>query len=74
MDNLIERLQNFTLNRKILSVDTSDRNILKYNNSSIFEIDCPTVYTNIESIRLLNITLPNYLIKESKLKMTFIFY
>lgn len=61
MQNLIERMQNFTLNRKVLSVDSNDRNINKYPNPSLFEIDCPNVYTNIESIRLLNITFPNKL-------------
>ena len=61
MQNLIERMQNFTLNRKVLSIDSNDRNINKFPNSSLFEIDCPNVYTNIESIRLLNITFPNKL-------------
>ena len=61
MQNLIERMQNFTLNRKILSVDSNDRNINKHPNPSFFEIDCPNVYSNIESIRLLNITFPNKL-------------
>ena len=56
---LIERLQNFTLDRKILSIDTNDRDIKKWPNPAEFEVSCPQVYSNIESIRLLNIQCPN---------------
>ena len=56
---LIERKQNFTLNRKILSVDTNDRDINKWPNPCEFEVSCPQSYNNIESIRLLNIQTPN---------------
>lgn len=56
---LIERKQNFTLDRKILSVDTNDRDIDKWPNPCEFEVSCPQSYNNIESIRLLNIQTPN---------------
>ncbi len=56
---LIERKQNFTLDRKILSVDTNDRDIDKWPNPCDFEVSCPQSYNNIESIRLLNIQTPN---------------
>ena len=56
---LIERLQNFTLDRKILSVDSNDRNILKWPSSSEFEVSCPQNYTNVESIRLVTLQCPN---------------
>ena len=56
---LIERKQNFTLDRKILSVDTNDRDITKWPNPCEFEVSCPQNYNNIESIRLLNIQTPN---------------
>ena len=56
---LIERKQNFTLDRKILSVDTNDRDINKWPNPCEFEVSCPQSYNNIESIRLLNIQTPN---------------
>ena len=56
---LIERLQNFTLDRKILSVDSNDRNILKWPSSSEFEVSCPQNYTNVESLRLVTIQCSN---------------
>ena len=60
MNNLlIERLQNFTLDRKIFSVDSDDRDITRHPNPSCFEISCPQDYTNIESIRLVNIQTIN---------------
>ena len=58
-DFLIERLQNFTLDRKVLSVNTNDRDITKFPNPSEFEIICPQIYSNVESVRLLNIQLPD---------------
>jgi len=57
--NLIDRVQNYTLDRKILSIDTDDRDISKYPNPSEFEISCPQIYTNVESIRILNINFTN---------------
>ena len=58
---LIDRLQNFTLNRKIISIESDDRDIIKYPNANEFEVTCPQVYSNVESIRLLNIQIPNKL-------------
>ena len=61
MDELIDRLQNYTLDRKILSVDTNDRDINKWPNPAEFEITTPQNYTNVESIRLVNIQSTNKL-------------
>lgn len=58
---LIEKPQNYTLDRKILSIDSDDRDIQKYPNINTFEISCPQDYTNIESIRLVSIKIPNNL-------------
>ena len=58
---LIERLQNFTLDRKVLSVDTNDRDILRWPNANEFEVSLPQTYCNVESIRLLNVQIPNKL-------------
>lgn len=57
---LIERSQNFILDRKILFIDSNDRDVSKWPNSNEFEVDCPQPYTNVESIRILNIQVPNY--------------
>tara|TARA_Y100000389_G_scaffold182124_2_gene198460 strand:+ start:33 stop:983 length:951 start_codon:yes stop_codon:yes gene_type:complete len=59
--NLINRLQNYTLNRKIISIESDDREISKWPNSNEFEVAFPQIYNNIESIRLLNINIPNKL-------------
>lgn len=56
---LIDRLQNFTLDRKILSIDSNDRDINKWPNPYEFEVSCPQNYTNVESIRLISIQTPN---------------
>lgn len=58
---LIERLQNFTLDRKILSIDTNDRDKSRWPYANEFEVSLPQTYTNVESIRLLNIQIPNKL-------------
>lgn len=55
---LINKLQNYTLDTKVLSVDSNDRDKNKFPNPSEFEISCPQDYCNVESIRLLNIKLP----------------
>ena len=59
MNHLIDRLQNFTLDRKILSVDSNDRDIKRWPNPADFEVTTPQNYTNIESIRLINIQSSN---------------
>ena len=56
---LIDRLQNFTLDRKLLSIDSNDRDINKWPNPYEFEVSCPQSYTNVESIRLISIQTPN---------------
>ena len=58
---LIERIQNYTLDRKVLSIDSNDRDKSRWPNSNEFEISTPQVYNNIESIRLLSIQIPNQL-------------
>ena len=49
---------NSSIDSKILFIDSNDRDILKWPNSSEFEIYCPQVYNNVQSINLLNIVLP----------------
>ena len=58
---LIERLQNFTLDRKVLSIDTNDRDKSRWPNANEFEVSTPQVYNNVESLRLINIQTPNQL-------------
>ena len=49
----------FTLDRKILTVHSYDRDIKKWPHSNQFEIDLPEAVTNIQSIRLVQISLPS---------------
>ena len=56
---LIPREQNYVLERKIISIHSFDRDIKKWPNSNHFEIDLPEDFTNIQSIQLVQITLPN---------------
>ena len=50
---------NYTIDSKILFIDSNDRDIAKWPSPSEFEINCPQVYTDVQSLNLLNIVLPN---------------
>ena len=57
---IIPREQTFVLFRKIVSVHSYDRDISKNGpTSNHFEIDLPEALINVQSMRLLQITLPN---------------
>jgi hypothetical protein len=58
---LVKTKHNFVLDRKILLIDSDDRDIERWPHSSEFEIRCPQIYNNVESIKLVNIMLPNFL-------------
>ena len=57
---LIKTKHNFVLDRKILFIDSNDRDKERWPNASEFEISCPQNYNNVESLRLSNIMLPNF--------------
>ena len=67
---------NYSIDSKILFIDINDRDIAKWPNSSEFEINCPQVYNNVQSLNLLNIVLPNFIynisdyLQNNKLVMT----
>ena len=56
---LIPREQTYVLDRKLVSVHSFDRDIKKWPNDNYFEIDLPQALLNIQSMRLLNISLPS---------------
>jgi len=56
---IIPREQTYVLFRKIISVHSYDRDISKNPNSNHFEIDLPEALINVQSMRLIQITLPN---------------
>ena len=57
---LIKTSHNFVLDRKVLFIDSNDRDIERWPSASEFEINCPQNYTNVESLRLSHIMLPNF--------------
>ena len=56
---IIPREQTYVLFQKIISFHSYDRDICKWPNSNFFEIDLPQSLVNIQSMRLVQITLPN---------------
>jgi len=56
---LIPREQTYVLDRKLVSVHSFDRDIKKWPNANSFEIDLPQALSNIQSMRLLNVSLPS---------------
>ena len=58
---LIPNNQNYRLDRKLISVHSEDRDILKWKDANYFEVDLPCELKNIVSLRLIDIQLPaNY--------------
>jgi hypothetical protein len=55
---LINREQNYVLDRKLLSVHSEDRDITKWSHSNHFEIILPETINNVQSLRLVEIALP----------------
>jgi hypothetical protein len=73
--NLIQRQQDYILERKLISIHSEDRDIKKWPNSNHFEITFPEPMLNLQSIRLLNILLPvNYYSFSSTLQNTKMFF
>jgi hypothetical protein len=55
---LINREQNYVLDRKLLTVHSEDRDITKWPNSNTFEIMLPEQLLNVQSMRLIQSTFP----------------
>ena len=56
---LIEPENTYHLSRKLLTVHANDRDTMYYKNSNEFSIKCPQAYTNVQSMRLNEISFPN---------------
>ena len=53
--------KNYVLERKLISIHSDDRDIIKWPHANNFEIQLPDAYQNIHSMRLVDITIPvNY--------------
>jgi hypothetical protein len=58
---LIPSSQEYIYYKKFISIHSEDRDLLKYPNSSEFEIELPEDYLNVVTLRLVNWTFPaNY--------------
>ena len=55
---LIENTQDYLNYSKYLSINSADRDIIKYPNSSVFEIELPEDYLNVMALRLYTWTIP----------------
>lgn len=59
MENqLIQRNQNYVVEKKLISIHSEDRDIKKWPNSNHFEILLPESLYNIQSMRLMDILVP----------------
>lgn len=59
MENqLIQRQQNYVVEKKLISVHSEDRDIKKWPNSNNFEIQLPEPLFNVQSMRLMDILIP----------------
>lgn len=55
---LIHREQNYVLDRKLVTVHSEDRDITKWANANTFEIMLPEPLLNVQSMRLIQATVP----------------
>jgi hypothetical protein len=57
---LIPREQTFSVNRKLITVHSEDRDINKWPNANHFELQLPQTYTNVETIAFVAYSFPTY--------------
>ena len=63
---LIKREQTYTLDRKLITIHSEDRDTCKWPSSSEFEIDLPETILNVQSIRLAETAMPSNFYNISK--------
>ena len=74
---LIQNNNEYILETKLLYVSSNDRDTSKWPKSNDFEIMCPQSYTNVQSLKLVDIQLPNNLynisnhLQNNKMKITY---
>ena len=56
---LIDSSQDYTIEKKYVSIHSEDRNILKYPSSSDFEIELPQDYLNVSTVKLSSWSFPS---------------
>ena len=55
---LIKRQNTYVLDRKLVTIHSEDRDISKWPNTNMFEVELPEVLSNVQSMRLVEIALP----------------
>lgn len=55
---IIARENNYKVNRKLLTVHANDRDVTYYPDSNFFSIKCPQAYENVQSINLIELSIP----------------
>ena len=72
---IIPNSQDYTVYKKYVSIHSEDRDILKYPQSSTFEIELPQDYLNVYTVRMSNWTFPSnyntFSLLNSNVTMTF---
>ena len=56
---LIRRQNTYVLDRKLVTIHSEDRDINKWAHPNHFEVELPEALTNVQSMRLVEIELPN---------------
>ena len=56
---LIQRQQNYVLEKKLVAIHSEDRDFTQFPNSNHFSIDIGEAMTNVESVRLVSYAFPN---------------
>lgn len=57
---LIPREQTYSINRKLITIHSEDRDINKWPNANHFELQLPQTYTNVETIAMVEYRFPIY--------------
>ena len=57
---LIPREQTFSVNRKLITVHSEDRDVNKWPKANHFELQLPQTYTNVETIAFVQYSFPTY--------------
>ena len=72
---IIPNSQDYTIYKKYVSIHSEDRDMLKYPQSSLFEIELPQDYLNVYTVRMSNWTFPSnyntFSLLNSNVTMTF---
>jgi hypothetical protein len=58
-NNLIPNANTYVAEKKFISINSEDRDIVRYPDSSLFEIELPQDYLNVQSIRLASWSFPS---------------